>query len=83
MKLVNGFYFPDGDIVQNSVVFSEICKIKAISNYCRKKDVAVQAGGNVGVFPVFMSSIFKSVYTFEPMLENFSCLKQNTKNYNK
>lgn len=38
---------------------------KAIAR-CRRRSVAVQAGGNLGVFPAHLSPVFQSVYSFEP-----------------
>ena len=48
-----------------------------IQKYCKKFDVAVQAGGNQGMYPRLMANIFKTVYTFEPHWENFYSLVLN------
>lgn len=45
--------------------------------YCRKFDVVVCAGGNQGMYPLLFSSMFKTVYTFEPDPLNFFCLTLN------
>lgn len=39
--------------------------------------IAVQAGGNCGVWPKKLSEKFKAVYTFEPDPGNFWCLVRN------
>ena len=39
----------------------------------------MQAGGNVGLWPNYLSKLFDTVYTFEPDSENFSCLAWNTR----
>lgn len=39
----------------------------------------IQAGGNVGVYPLALAKQFKYVWTFEPERENFRCLELNTK----
>jgi FkbM family methyltransferase len=44
---------------------------------CKEKRIAVQAGGNCGIWPREMSKHFKWVYTFEPHHENFHCLVRN------
>ncbi len=41
------------------------------------RNVAVQAGGCVGVWPRQLSAWFQAVYTFEPDTENFECLVKN------
>lgn len=41
------------------------------------RNVAVQAGGCIGVWPRQLSAWFRAVYTFEPDPENFECLVKN------
>ena len=77
MKQVGGFYWPENDNDCNAVVFGEVHKIDMLDKYIEKKDVVIQAGGNVGVFPKKLSADFKAVYTFEPHPENFACLARN------
>ena len=40
-------------------------------------------GGNIGITAVYLSSIFPdaTIYTFEPLTENFEILKKNTQHY--
>lgn len=38
----------------------------------------VQAGGHCGLWPLWLAKHFDRVHTFEPVLENFACLKRNT-----
>ena len=42
-----------------------------------KRDVVVQAGGNMGMYPRLLSDMFRVVYTFEPDPVNFHCLVAN------
>lgn len=42
-----------------------------------KRNVVVQAGGNMGMYPRLLSDIFRVVYTFEPDPINFHCLVAN------
>lgn len=42
-----------------------------------KFNVAIQAGGACGVWPVYLSKHFRRVVTFEPVKENMECLKKN------
>jgi FkbM family methyltransferase len=43
----------------------------------RKDGVAIQAGGHIGVWPVKLSRVFATVYTFEPDAANFAALAHN------
>lgn len=44
---------------------------------CRRLRVAVQAGGNVGVFPIFLARFFDTVLTYEPDPYTFRVLADN------
>lgn len=43
----------------------------------RGRNVCVQAGGHIGIYPKMLSTYFDRVYTFEPEAENFGCLVRN------
>lgn len=43
----------------------------------KNRQVAVQAGGNCGLYPRLLSEHFETVYTFEPDPLNFHCLVNN------
>lgn len=45
--------------------------------YVSRRQVAVQAGGCLGVFPKYLAQSFGAVYTFEPMLESYRKLLAN------
>lgn len=49
----------------------------ALAGVCKKRDVLIQAGGCVGLYPRRQAEDFKHVFTFEPDLENFECLQKN------
>lgn len=40
----------------------------------------IQAGGNVGVFPLLLAEHFEHVETYEPASDNLDCLRQNLAN---
>jgi FkbM family methyltransferase len=80
-KVVEGFLFPSWDRYCSAAVFKERHKIDAIVKLCKGRGAAIQAGGNVGVFPAKLASMFERVYTFEPDPENFACLKENIQPY--
>lgn len=48
---------------------------------CVNQLTAVQAGGNIGAWPVWLAHRFIEVITFEPENKNFACLKRNTETY--
>jgi len=77
MKLISNFWWPDSDNDCHKAVLGEVSKIDLLDKYLKKKDVVIQAGGNVGVFPRHLANKFKTVYTFEPDGENFECLVKN------
>lgn len=45
--------------------------------HVKKFDTVIQAGGYVGVYPMMLAKVFKTVYTFEPDFLNFYCLVNN------
>ncbi len=54
-----------------------VVDLDAALEYCRARDVAVQAGGCFGVWPLYLARLFMHVYTFEPDWQNFRCLTIN------
>ena len=53
--------------------------LRMVARRCKRKQIAVQAGGNAGIYPVTLAGIFDKVITFEPDDENFACLQYNCK----
>jgi len=45
--------------------------------YVKGRKTVVQAGGNCGMYALFLSKLFEQVYTFEPHPRNFECLRRN------
>lgn len=45
--------------------------------WTKKKGIAVQAGGHVGIFPNYLAGHFAEVYTFEADPSLFACLLKN------
>lgn len=45
--------------------------------HCKERRYCVQAGGNVGLWPVAFAAEFQHVFTFEPDPISFHCLKLN------
>jgi FkbM family methyltransferase len=53
---------------------------KAMIETIANKRTVVQAGGNCGLYPALLSQMFEQVITFEPDLQNFHFLEENTMN---
>lgn len=53
-----------------------------IIQHVEKRRVAVQAGGNCGVYAKQYADHFETLYTFEPENLNFYCLTQNLSEHN-
>jgi len=78
--MLNGkFLWPSRDIDCRSVIMSEVKKLENALRRVRNFGVVVQAGGNCGVFPYYLSERFERVYTFEPEPENFYHLVRNVR----
>lgn len=77
MKLVHGILYPDSDVECAPAMHFTIGDLEVVYPHVKRFGVAVQAGGNVGVFPVKLAERFKTVYTFEPDAKNFACLCRN------
>lgn len=76
IKRVDGWLWPDTDTECQKVAF-DLSSLKAAVDLCSLKRVAIQAGGNVGIWPAALAAIFDAVYTAEPDDENFACLCAN------
>ena len=76
------FKFPQGDVECRMVVPNQVGDVERALKYVKDFSVCVQAGGNVGVWPHYLSNKFDEVYTFEPDIDNFECLNENVKKDN-
>lgn len=77
------YYYPITDNTMYKYLFENDRQTEPerISKYCSNKRVCLQAGGNVGLYPIWFSRIFEQVITVEPEETNYECLKLNTKDY--
>lgn len=55
----------------------ELVNLHAVIKRVSQKRVAVQAGGNQGLWPKYLSHWFETVITFEPDSSNFAAMAQN------
>jgi len=77
-KYLGGFWWPASDRDCWWVTLATVDEqLAAVLRHTPERRLCVQAGGNVGVFPVGLSRHFKQTHTFEPDPENFRCLVHN------
>lgn len=74
--------WPAQDDKRCEVVFGWAKDLEIAYKHCKKFDVAIQAGGNMGVWPWLMSKKFKRVYTFEADVRCWPFLVENLRGAN-
>ena len=74
---IDGDWWPKGDKKCRPAVMSTIKDADQAIALCNAHDIAVQAGGNCGMWPRYLAKRFSTVYTFEPDITNFRCLNLN------
>jgi FkbM family methyltransferase len=74
---VDGLYWPSRDVETRLSVEHTFDDLGQFIKLCPQRSVAVQAGGNVGVWPKELSKHFDTVVTFEPDALNWRCLDIN------
>lgn len=72
-----GFYWPAGSEAYCERYVRRSGDMEAALRKCKGRQVAVQAGGHCGVWPIWLAQKFSTVYTFEPDAKNFACLCRN------
>lgn len=55
-----------------------VTDVDVAARLCKKRHIAVQAGGNVGMWPLRIARYFDVVHTFEAVPYYFEALKRNT-----
>ena len=80
MRQHNGWAVPDADQHCIQAALAEVLDLGASLDLCRQFRTAIQAGGNLGVYPVALAQKFQRVYTVEPDAANFEALAINTVN---
>jgi FkbM family methyltransferase len=76
-----GWMIPIRDRVAQQIILREVNDIPTISRYCKQFRSVIQAGGNIGIWPVALSKKFDRVYTVEPDEANHAALEYNTRNF--
>lgn len=79
---INGVFWPSDDIICRPSMDATVNDVNTYLKHVDKKRVAVQAGGNVGLFPKELAKHFQLVYSFEPDELNAKCFQLNCKEPN-
>ncbi len=81
MKRAHGFWWPNGGEAYGERYIRHAPDMEVALAYLppERRRVAVQAGGHVGVWPLWLSSRFRQVFTFEPEPGNFAALDRNVR----
>lgn len=74
---IDGDLWPAADKSCRKAAVSQFHDMDLAIEHCRHKRIAVQAGGNCGIWPRYLAEKFQVVYTFEPDSDNFHCLTRN------
>ena len=72
-----GFIWPAADQWCSKVIFEEVADLAEVMPLIQGRSVALQAGGNCGVWAAWLAAHFETVWTFEPDPDNFACLVKN------
>lgn len=77
MTLLHGLYWPDDVARKWRHSLKHVGSLEWAMAACRQHRSAVQAGGNIGIWPRRMAEVFDRVYTFEPEPISRACLERN------
>ena len=80
MRQHDGWAVPDADQCCIQAALAEVCDLGSSLDLCRQFRTAIQAGGNMGVYPMALAQKFQRVYTVEPDAANYEALAINTIN---
>lgn len=77
MKLEQGLWWPDDVGLKWQHSLRHVRSIEWAIAACSQRRTAVQAGGNIGLWPRRLAEKFDRVYTFEPEPISRACLERN------
>lgn len=83
MQWRSGWAVPEKDRHCFAAVLSEAPDLGSSLDLCKEFRTAIQAGGNIGIYPAALAQRFTRVYTVEPDAANFAALQINTSNQQK
>lgn len=74
----DGLWWPADDIHARPVILADCGPaIRKLLPHVRGRDCIVQAGANIGVYPIALTDHFRRVVTAEPHPVNWECLELN------
>jgi FkbM family methyltransferase len=74
----DGWWWPANDTDARHVIMRDWQPdIAALLPHVRGRDLIIQAGANIGVYPLALADQFQRVVTCEPDPTNYACLKRN------
>lgn len=75
---VDGWWWPAADRRARPVITRDVSgAVFDLLKHVQGRDCILQAGGNVGVYPLALADHFRSVVTAEPDPLNLECLRRN------
>lgn len=77
MIQINGYAWPNDVGEKYKHALAHVGSLEWSLAACARRRTAVQAGGNVGLWPKRMAEVFERVYTFEPDPISLDCLVRN------
>lgn len=77
MIAIQGIYFPDDVGTKWKHSFKHVRSLEWAIAHCPRRRTALQAGGNIGLWPRRLAAVFQRVITFEPDAVSRACLEKN------
>jgi len=76
----DGIWWPEGEISGRHVIIRDVDEaVRKLLTHVPGRELIVQAGANVGVYPLALADHFHAVFAFEPDPVNAQCLALNLK----
>ncbi len=76
-EITDGFMWPVRLQEAKYAILQDVKHMDRFLAYVPRTNIALQAGGNVGVYPAHLARRFQHVHTFEPDPESYRCLVEN------
>jgi FkbM family methyltransferase len=78
---IDGLWWPAYDRRARPALLREVRDaVPIVLSFISERGCIVQAGGNVGLYPIALAEHFETVWTYEPDRRNFDCLALNRVN---
>lgn len=78
IEKVDGLWWPVDNARARGIITGDCdTDVSVLLEHTEGRGLIIQAGGNVGVYAMALSSHFEHVITYEPDRANFNCLERN------